>query len=98
MAIELTDDGTLDTVLRCSDCGEEMRYNYDPCGTDERAKEIAADLPDYPPLTDKQKEDSVNETLYNEFIEWAIEDATADHECPNDPDAEPSEPEDEWIR
>ena len=29
MAIELTDDGTLDTVLRCSDCGEEMRYNYD---------------------------------------------------------------------
>lgn len=27
--IELTDDGTLDTVLRCSVCGEEMRYNYD---------------------------------------------------------------------
>ena len=29
MAIELTDDGTLDTVLRCSACGEELRYNYD---------------------------------------------------------------------
>lgn len=28
MAIELTDDGTLDTVLRCSDCGEEFRFNY----------------------------------------------------------------------
>ena len=27
MAIHLTDDGTLDTVLRCSECGEEMRYN-----------------------------------------------------------------------
>ena len=29
MAIQLTDDGTLDTVLRCSRCGETMRYNYD---------------------------------------------------------------------
>ena len=29
MAIELTDDGTLDTVLRCTECGEEMRYTYD---------------------------------------------------------------------
>ena len=27
--IELIDDGTLDTVLRCSECGEELRYNYD---------------------------------------------------------------------
>ena len=27
MRIELTDDGSLDTVLRCSECGEEMRYN-----------------------------------------------------------------------
>src|SRR5574338_1179332 len=29
MAIELTDDGTFDTVLRCTECGAEMRYNYD---------------------------------------------------------------------
>lgn len=28
MAIVLTDDGTLDTVLRCEECGEEFRYNY----------------------------------------------------------------------
>ena len=27
--IELTDDGTLDTVFRCSDCGEEIRCSYD---------------------------------------------------------------------
>lgn len=27
--IYLTDDGTMDTVLRCDRCGEEMRYNYD---------------------------------------------------------------------
>jgi hypothetical protein len=25
-----TDDGTLDTVLRCSNCGEEMCYYFDP--------------------------------------------------------------------
>lgn len=28
--ITLTDDGTLDTVLRCTDCGAEMRYVFDP--------------------------------------------------------------------
>ncbi len=97
MAIELTDDGTMDTVLRCSECGEEMRYNYDPCGTEDRAKEIEADMPEYPPLTARQIEDSVNETLYDEFVAWAIEDATADHECtvdhrPADWDSEPTEP------
>ncbi len=26
----LTDDGTMDTVIMCDDCGEEMRYNPDP--------------------------------------------------------------------
>jgi len=28
--IYLSDDGTLDTVLACSDCREEFRFNYDP--------------------------------------------------------------------
>lgn len=28
MNIVLTDDGTLDTVLRCTECGEEFRFNY----------------------------------------------------------------------
>lgn len=43
MAIILTDDGTMDTVLCCTECGEEMRYNYqsgcddDPELTDEQA-------------------------------------------------------------
>jgi hypothetical protein len=27
---DLTDDGTLDTVLRCRTCGAEVRYTYDP--------------------------------------------------------------------
>lgn len=30
MAIKLMDDGTMDTTVCCSDCGEEGRYNYDP--------------------------------------------------------------------
>ena len=28
-AIQLVDDGTLDTVLRCSGCGGERRYNFE---------------------------------------------------------------------
>jgi len=30
MSIVLGDDGTLDTVLHCTDCGQEFRYNFDP--------------------------------------------------------------------
>jgi len=29
MAMLLGDDGTLDTVIVCSECGAEMRYNFD---------------------------------------------------------------------
>ena len=32
--MRLGDDGTLDTVLVCSECGQETRYNYDPEGAD----------------------------------------------------------------
>ena len=32
MSIHLTDDGTLDTVLRCDECGEEFRYDSDVFG------------------------------------------------------------------
>lgn len=76
MPIELTDDGTMDTVLRCSECGKEMRYNYDgePAGG--------------------ESEDSGDG--YAAFIEWAIEDATADHECPAD-DPELAGPQDSDI-
>jgi len=38
--IELTDDGTLDTVLRCTECGEEFRFMYD--GATDTADEDAA--------------------------------------------------------
>ena len=57
MAIELIDDGTLDTVLRCSVCGKEMRYTY---------------MPD-------DEHDGSN--TYDEFVDWAIEDAKSEHEC-----------------
>lgn len=70
MAIELTDDGTLDTVLRCSECGEEMRYNY--------ANSCADDASDVGSRDDEKS--------YDEFIEECIEDATAMHECAADDD------------
>lgn len=28
MAGELRDDGTMDTVIACSECGEEARFNF----------------------------------------------------------------------
>jgi len=28
--ITLIDDGTLDTILKCTDCGEEFRFNFSP--------------------------------------------------------------------
>ncbi len=36
MAFKLTDDGTLDTVVVCEECGGEVRFTFDgnvhPCG------------------------------------------------------------------
>lgn len=52
--IVLSDDGTLDTVLVCTVCREEMRYNFAPDTDDE---------------------------TYEDFVAWAIEDASAEHEC-----------------
>jgi hypothetical protein len=34
--IKLTDDGTMDTVLRCSACGQEFRFNFPLDGELER--------------------------------------------------------------
>lgn len=65
MAIELTNDGTMDTVLRCSECGQEMRYNYDP----------------YDYGDDVLENEKANQQAYDDFVDWAIEDATAEHEC-----------------
>lgn len=52
--IYLADDGTLDTVFRCRNCGGEERYTF--AGGD-------------------------GEETYEEFLEWAFEDANEGHEC-----------------
>lgn len=58
----LGDDGTMDTVVVCEECGEEMRYNYDP-------------LP-------RESDDArTDEQAYDDFVEWALEDAESEHEC-----------------
>lgn len=46
--MHLTDDGTLDTVIRCSECGEEMRFNFDPTFHDDEDGE-----PDYDAYVDE---------------------------------------------
>lgn len=35
---ELVDDGTMDTVLKCRSCGEELRYNPEPEEGEDRVK------------------------------------------------------------
>jgi hypothetical protein len=68
MAIELSDDGTLDTVLRCSECGEEFRFNYD--GGME-------------PGTDESQPDREQAALdaYDEFVDECIAEVEDEHEC-----------------
>jgi hypothetical protein len=57
MPIKLGDDGSLDTVLVCDECGAEMRYNYD------------------------DTDHSGNPDAYEEFVDWAIADASDQHSC-----------------
>lgn len=74
--IELTDDGTMDTVVRCSECGEEMRYNYEP--DEGKIKErIEHNWRQGQVFPRTNAEDDA----YDAFVDWAIEDATTDHEC-----------------
>lgn len=65
---QLADDGTMDTVLTCSECGREMRYNYAAMGLDEINAETE--------LTDAD-----NESHYNEFVEASRQDAAEAHEA-----------------
>ena len=83
MAIELTDDGTLDTVLRCSECGEEFRFNY--------ASQVEFNS------DPEERDDPDPEKDYELFIQGCIEDVENDHECPADPDAEPTEPQEDDL-
>lgn len=69
MAIELTDDGTLDTVLRCADCGEEFRFNY------QTADARPVDEIGRPPTEREQQAD------YDAWLAECIVDVTAEHTC-----------------
>jgi hypothetical protein len=66
--IELTDDGTMDTVLRCSKCQQEFRFNYDggmDAGTDD-------DQPE-------REQDAL--AAYDAWVDSIIEDTESEHEC-----------------
>lgn len=67
--IRLSDDGTMDTVLVCRECGEEARYNYD---------DSFADTP-----SEDESEDSAFAD-YDTFVVWAIEDFDSEHVCGED--------------
>lgn len=84
MAIELTDDGTLDTVLRCSECGEEFRFNYDPGPRDaedaaDRLQEAGGD------------QDKADQAAYDDYVVECIFTIEGEHDCP------PNEPDDDDI-
>lgn len=74
MAFILTDDGTMDTVVRCEHCGEEVRFNYDPTGNNPEPR-------DYDTPKDIATRNEQNRWLYDAWVAECIEDAKGDHEC-----------------
>jgi hypothetical protein len=78
MAFILTDDGTLDTVLVCTECNHEVRYNFqESClDNDEDGCEARSD-----------------DKAYADFVAWAITDADDedDHDCPGTKEPVPDE-------
>lgn len=60
------DDGTLDTVVVCDSCGEELRYNFS----------------EHHPDCVEEAPDAIRECeCYAEFREYVLEDAASEHEC-----------------
>ena len=66
--IHLCDDGTLDTVLCCSKCGEEFRFNYDassdPCGSKLRHETVEG-----------------SQACYDDFVSDCITEVESEHVC-----------------
>ncbi len=52
MAIVLRDDGTLNTVLYCTECGEEERFNFSPESCEECEKTDAEECTHYDDFVD----------------------------------------------
>lgn len=84
MAGKLGDDGTMDTVIYCDECGQEQRYNYDSGPRDEQdtADRIAELRAKYPTAHDSQITARLDRQLYDEFVAWAVEDFESEHTCP----------------
>ncbi len=82
MAALLGDDGTFDTVIYCSECGQEQRYNYD--ASDQDTSEVESLIEDNMrdlKLSRQAAKDSVNEYLYDQWVDWCLEDFESEHEC-----------------
>lgn len=74
--IRLGDDGTLDTVVVCRECGKEARYNFDGTGDDEDCAPLCASRVPFGECTCGRAE-----RAYDAFVTWAIEDFDSEHEC-----------------
>ncbi len=70
----LSDDGTLDTVLVCEECEEESRYNFDAASVEYEHGEGSSEQ--------YKENERKAEQAYAEFVQWAINDADEEHECP----------------
>lgn len=64
--IQLSDDGTMDTVLICADCSEEFRFNFDPTNCAECEETDAAECTHYD---------------YDDFVADCITEIEDEHEC-----------------
>lgn len=93
MTIQLIDDGTMDTVLRCSDCGEEMRYSApDVADDDQNTVEqdhdggywrirFHGELLSVGYVTKQCAQNLLDEWLRDEWLKEIIAEATDEHEC-----------------
>lgn len=69
--ILLTDDGTMDTVLECGDCGEEFRGNYFP--------------DDWSGIPDDEPTEAEAECDYEYWVREFIDDTELEHDCTIEP-------------
>ncbi len=67
----LSDEGTLDTVLYCSDCDEEQRYAFQPVAWETSHNELGG----YTEATDDCGR------TYNTFVTYMLTEANNEHEC-----------------
>lgn len=84
MVAQLGDDGTMDTVIYCSECGQEQRYNYDSSPRDEQdnADRIEEFAKQFPNDNIMRLQERVDEQCYQEWTDWCLEDFESEHECP----------------